>query len=53
MDKEILLIIIMEIMVVMICVAIKLYILTNEAMRIVEDEKQLIEEGYLQRPTNK
>ena len=52
MDKEILLIIIVEIILVMICMAIRLYLLTNEAMRFIRDRESLIEEGYLQKPTN-
>lgn len=47
MDEEILLIVVMVITTVMIGVAVKLHLLTNEAMRISKDIESLQEEGWL------
>jgi len=52
MDKGILLIIAMLIMLVIIGLTIKLYLLTNEAIRFNDDIKNLQDKGYLQRPAS-
>lgn len=52
MDTEIFLLITMAILLVMLVYAIRLYALTNEAMDLNNDIKQLIKEGYLEGPLN-
>ncbi len=52
MDTEIFLLITMAILLVMLVYAIRLYALTNEAMDLNNDIKQLIKEGYLEGPSN-
>ncbi|MFN8323351.1 MAG: hypothetical protein U0T74_11890 [Chitinophagales bacterium] len=52
MGTEIFLLMTMAILLVMLVYAIRLYALTNEAMDLNNDIKQLIKEGYLEGPLN-